>query len=154
MDGILILIGTVTGNTEHVAAELAPVFEYSGLNPITVDMFDATPALVQQYNRVLICTSTHGDGGMPDNAERFYHALKDEAPSLNHVQFAVCALGDHDYDPYFCGAAITFERLFAQLGATPVAERFEIDGGPTEDDIEQAQAWSLDVVDAMLGVPA
>jgi sulfite reductase alpha subunit-like flavoprotein len=152
MSAILILIGTVTGNAEQVAAELATVFEYAGLTPTLLDMYDATPQLVQQHTNILICTSTHGSGDLPDNAEPLYNALLEQKPELQHVYFAVCALGDHGYDPYFCEAGNLFEQLFAYLGATPVAERFEIDGEPDEPTIEQAQAWAMDVAAALQGV--
>ena len=104
MTNVLILIGTVTGNTEQVATELATIFAYEGLNPTLVDMYDATPELVQQYEYILICTSTYGSGDLPDNAEPFYNALLEQKPDLQHVRFAVCALGDHGHDPYFCEA--------------------------------------------------
>jgi sulfite reductase alpha subunit-like flavoprotein len=148
------LIGTVTGNAEQVARELATVFEYSGIPSTLVDMYDASPEIVQQHNAVLICTSTYGSGDLPDNAEPFYNALMEEKPDLAHVRFAVCALGDHGYDPYFCEAGKLFEQLFMYLGATPVADRFEIDGDPDEAIVEQAQAWALDVTEALHGVLA
>lgn len=153
MTNVLILIGTVTGNTEQVAAELATIFEYEGLDPTLVNMYDATPELVQQYEQILICTSTYGSGDLPDNADPFYNALLEQKPDLQHVRFAVCALGDHDYDPYFCEAGKLFEQLFTHLGASAVAQRFEIDGDPDPQWIEQAQAWALDVAEALQGVP-
>jgi flavodoxin len=154
MSDILILIGTVTGNTEQVASELATIFEYEGFIPTLLDMYDATPEIVQQHEYVLIGTSTYGSGDLPDNAEPFYHALLEQHPDLQRVRFAVCALGDHGYDPYFCEAGKLFEQLFVHLGATPVAERFEIDGEPDKAWIEQAQAWALDVAEALQGIPA
>lgn len=148
MRDMMILVGTETGNAEQIARALVEVFAYVELEPEIVDMFDASPELVRQSTHVLICTSTHGDGDLPANAERFVDALHAQTPDLSGVQFAVCALGDHLYDPYFCEAGKTFEQLLVTLGATPVIERFEIDGEPTDDDVEQAQAWALDVVDA------
>jgi flavodoxin len=89
---------------------------------------------------------------LPDNAEPFYNALQEATPNLQHVRFAVCALGDHGYDPYFCEAGKLFEQLFTYLGATPVAPPFEIDGEPDDAQIEQVQAWAMDVAEAFTGV--
>ena len=150
-DRVLILIGTVTGHSDDLAHELAPVFEYEGLAPTLIDMYDARPELFVDYQQVLICTSTHGDGALPDNAEPFYDALESAAPDLSMVQFAVCALGDHEYDPYFCEAGQTFASLLTRLGAAQVVPNFEIDGDLTDAVVEQAQAWALDVIDCYRG---
>ena len=152
MSDILIFIGTVTGNAEHVADELATVFAYEGLPATLLDMYDATPETVQHASNIVICTSTHGSGDLPDTTEPFYNTLLEQKPDLQHVRFTICALGDHGYDPYFCEAGKLFEQLFTHLGATPVAERFEIDGEPDEAQIELAQAWAMDVAEALHGV--
>ena len=154
MHNVLILVGTETGNAEYIATELAAALEFEGLESSIVDMFDATPALVREHAWVIICTSTHGDGDVPGNAERLLAALRQERPDLGHVRFAVCALGDHLYDPYFCEAGQTFVSLFLELGATEVIDRFEIDGEPDTAQIEGAMAWALDVAAALQGVPA
>jgi MioC protein len=154
MSKVLILVGTETGNAEYIATELAAALEFEGLESLIVDMFDATPAILREHDRVIISTSTHGDGDLPGNAERFYAALQGEQPDLSHLRFAVCALGDHLYDPYFCEAGKTFESLFERLGATKVIDRFEIDGEPDTGQIEGAMAWALDVAAAFGGVPA
>jgi MioC protein len=154
MSRVLILVGTETGNAEYIATELATALEFEELESSIVDMFDATPALVREHDQVIVCTSTHGDGDLPGNAERFYAALQREQPDLSHVRFTVCALGDHLYDPYFCEAGKTFESLFGRLGATNVIERFEIDGEPDTEQIEGAMSWALDVAAAFGSVPA
>ncbi len=93
-------------------------------------------------------------GELPADAEDFYQALQALPPDLRGTQFAVCALGDRSYDPFFCEAGKMFERLLIQLGATPVVAQFEIDGGPTAADIEQVQRWVLNLVDTLRGIPA
>lgn len=153
MSDVLILVGTVTGNADEVARGLAEIFANSDMQPVVVDMDDANPATLLAYPHIVVCTSTYGDGELPSNAEHLYAALEQERPSLQGYQIAVCALGDHLYDPHFCEAGRRFELLCAELGATVASERFQIDGGPTSDDIEQAQAWALDVVDAFCGTP-
>ena len=145
MHPVLILVGTLTGNADAVAHELAAAFELVDFVPTVLDMHDADLTIFEHYQDIVICTSTQGDGDLPPDAERFYDALETSTPDLGAVAFAVCALGDHDYDPYFCAAGTTFTALFEQLSAMRVMPNFEFDGEPTEQTIEQAQAWALDV---------
>jgi flavodoxin len=142
---VLILVGTMTGNADSVAHELAAAFELVDFAPTVLDMYDADITIFEHNQDIVICTSTQGDGELPPNAEKLYDALETTAPDLSSVAFAVCALGDHDYDPYFCEAGTTFAALFERLGATRVMPNFEFDGAPTELTVEQAQAWALDV---------
>lgn len=152
MQDVLILVGTVTGNAEQVASELETVFEYMGTPTITLDMSDATPDVLQQHPDMVLCISTYGSGELPTKAEPFYNAIQKAAPDLQHNRFAVCALGDHGYDPYFCEAGLLFEELFTELGATEIVERFEIDGDLDDFQIEHAQAWAMDVAEIFQGV--
>lgn len=145
MHPVLVLVGTMTGNADAVAHELAAAFELVGFTPTVLDMHDADLTIFDHYQDIMICTSTQGDGDLPPNAERLYDALETAALDLSAVAFAVCALGDHDYDPYFCAAGTAFTALFERLGAMRVMPNFEFDGEPTELTTEQAQAWALDV---------
>jgi len=142
---VLILVGTMTGNADSVAHELAAAFALVGFTATVRDMYDADIALFEHYQDIVICTSTQGDCDLPPNAEHLYDALETAAPDLSPVAFAVCALGDHNYDPFFCEAGATFAALFERLGATRVMPNFEFDGEPTELTTEQAQAWAIDV---------
>ena len=145
MHPVLVLVGTMTGNADSVAHELAAAFDLVDFTPTVLDMYDADLTLFEHYQDIVICTSTQGDGDLPPNAERLYDALETAALDLSAVAFVVCALGDHDYDPYFCAAGATFAALFERLGAIRVMPNFEFDGEPTELTTEQVQAWALDV---------
>jgi sulfite reductase alpha subunit-like flavoprotein len=142
---VLILVGTLTGNADAVARDLAAAFDLVDFTPTVLDMYDADLTIFERYQDIVICTSTQGEGDLPPNAEPLYDALTTAVPDLSSVAFAVCALGDHDYDPFFCEAGKTFAALFEQLGATRVMPNFEFDGEPTERAVEYAQAWALDV---------
>ncbi len=142
---VLILVGTLTGNADSVAHELAAAFDLVGFTPIVRDMYDADLIVFEHYQDIVICTSTHGEGDLPAGAKPLYDALETAAPDLGPIAFAVCALGDHNYDPFFCAAGTAFAALFEQLGATQVMPNFEFDGEPTELAVEHAQAWALDV---------
>jgi sulfite reductase (NADPH) flavoprotein alpha-component len=102
---VLILVSTMTGNADLVAHELAAAFDLVGFTPTVRDMYDADPTIFEHYQDIVICMSTQGDGDLPANAKPLYDTLEASAPDLSSVAFAVCALGGHNYDPFFCALA-------------------------------------------------
>ena len=71
------------------------------------------------HKRILIITSTWGEGEMPDNAEELWNATSASNPSLSGVHYSVCAIGDSSYDE-FCKAGEDWDEKFAALGATRI----------------------------------
>ena len=81
-------------------------------------------------DRLLLITSTYGEGEPPDNAQAFHTALHaDSAPRLEHLQFSVLGLGDSSY-PDFCQCSKEFDARFEALGAQRSAAMVECDGDP------------------------
>jgi MioC protein len=70
----------------------------------------------------LICTSTYGQGDVPDNAQSFFSAIEGGRPALAHVSFGVIALGDRTYKGTYCEGGLKFGRLLSELGARRVGE--------------------------------
>jgi MioC protein len=140
---ILLLIGTQTGNAEMVAEDMAEVLSDEGFRVHLVDMADSYAELLGEYQQVILCTSTWGDGELPDNAIDLYESIETLEPALGHILYGIMALGDHVYDPHFCAAARIFERLFDRLGATRVIDTHQIDAGPDQRDLQDAKIWAL-----------
>ena len=66
---ITILVGTMTGTAEMVAQEIEQALEAAG-HQATIRAMDGLDASVFQSGGVfLICTSTYGQGDVPDNAQ-------------------------------------------------------------------------------------
>ena len=77
--------------------------------------------------RLLIVTSTWGDGDPPDNAVGFWNFLNSNAaPNLGHLNFSVLALGDRNYSS-FCGAGRKFDEQLEKLGANRIHPRADCD---------------------------
>ena len=117
---LAIFFGSQTGNAEELAGNTAKMSKKMGFHPIVHDMDGFNPAQFADYKRVLIITSTWGEGDMPDNAEDLWAATNEANPPLSGVSFSVCAIGDTAYDE-FCKAGKDWDQKFASLGATPVS---------------------------------
>ena len=114
---LAIFFGSQTGNAEDLAGNTAKLAKKAGLAPKVIDMDGFNPAEFANYKRILIITSTWGEGDMPDNAEDLWIATNESNPSLSGVSFSVCAIGDTSYDE-FCKAGIDWDEKFVSLGAT------------------------------------
>ncbi len=113
---ILVLFGSVTGNSEYCADKTAKELRERGHEAVAENMADADPLMLKEHETVLIITSTYGDGEPPDGAEDFYHAVvKTGGMDLAHVQYSVLALGDTSYDQ-FCKCGIDFDAALETQG--------------------------------------
>jgi len=145
---ILILIGTQTGNSERVAEDVADALADEGYTSRLVDMADALPEMLEEVDRLIAVLCTWSDGTFPDNAVDFYESLVAIAPDLSGLSYGVIGLGDHLYDPYFLTAAYRLADTLDDLGAERAVPTFEIDKGPSPQDLDGAQAWALRCVEA------
>ena len=112
-----ILFGSQTGNAAGLAEKTAKMAVNYGLEPNIVDMDGLDPARLASMKRVMIITSTWGEGEMPDNADAMWNAINANGPGLASVHFSVCAIGDSSYDE-FCKAGHDWNGKLASLGGT------------------------------------
>src|SRR3972149_4881496 len=70
----------------------------------------------------LVCTSTYGQGDVPDNAKALYAALQTVRPDLSRVRYGVIALGDHTYAETFCNGGKLFDAILAELGGIRIGD--------------------------------
>lgn len=142
MDDILILVGTESGNAQMVAECLADDFAAKGRRADVVDQPDVTDAGFAGRKVVLVCVSTHGLGELPSNIQPLADALEAQRPDLSHLRYGMIALGDQTYQETFCNAGKVIDTLLADLGATRVGERLEIDACTQPVPDEVAQRWA------------
>ena len=123
---ITILVGTMTGTAEMVAQEVQQALEVAG-HQTTIRAMDGLDASVfQSGGAFLICTSTYGQGDVPDNAQALFNSLESEKPDLTGVIYGVIALGDRTYKNTYCHGGIRFDKMLTSLGAKRAGDPFAV----------------------------
>jgi sulfite reductase (NADPH) flavoprotein alpha-component len=124
---LTILYGTQTGSAEGLAKKLSKEAQSKGFAPTVLGMDDYAKADLANCERLLVITSTYGDGDPPDNATAFWAWLNsDAALSMTKLKFSVLALGDTNYEQ-FCKFGKVVDARLEALGATRVVDRVDCD---------------------------
>ena len=143
---LTILVGTMTGTAELVAQELQDALAPRGVEVEVVPMDGLDETAFEREGAFLICSSTYGQGDVPDNARDFFERLQAVRPDLSAVRYGVIALGDRTYAATFCEGGRKFDALLAELGAVRVGEPLLHDAGagtvPEEVAVEWSQSWA------------
>ncbi|HEX6977679.1 MAG TPA: flavodoxin domain-containing protein [Alphaproteobacteria bacterium] len=121
---VTILVGTMTGTAEMVAQEMADVLQQQGHRAEVLPMDNLGPDVFGRDGVFLICTSTYGQGDVPDNAMAFFARLEQERPDLSRCSFGVFGLGDRTYTDTFCFGPKRFAALLEELGARRIGDVF------------------------------
>jgi sulfite reductase alpha subunit-like flavoprotein len=138
---LTILVGTMTGTAEMVAQEAQTALDAAG-HAATIRMMDALDAGVfADGGTFLICTSTYGQGDVPDNAQEFFASLERDRPDLSGVTYGLFALGDITYRDTFCEGGIRFDTLLTELGARRVGDIVKHDASSGTLPEEVAAQW-------------
>ena len=142
---ITILVGTMTGTAQLCAQEMELALDDGDTAVQTLLMDGLDSAAFSREGVFLICTSTYGQGDVPDNARALYEDLQKKRPDLSHVRYGVFGLGDRTYAETFNYGGKRFDDILAELGATRVGERHQHDASsgvlPEETALEWCQAW-------------
>jgi MioC protein len=142
---VTILVGTMTGTAQLCAQEMELALD-DGETTVETLLMDALDGSVFSRDGVfLICTSTYGQGDVPDNARALYEHLQSARPDLSRVRYGVFGLGDRTYAETFNFGGKRFDELLAELGAERVGERHQHDASsgilPEETALEWCQSW-------------
>ena len=126
MSRVFILWGSQGGNAKNLANVIGESLT-SDFEVVVHDMGDIDPDEIHNIHRLIIVTSTYGDGEAPDNASEWMSFVKfaDEL-DLSHLSYAVIGLGD-TYYPHFCQAGKDFDQYLSNRGAHSMLKRLDCD---------------------------
>ena len=136
-DILHIVYGTQTGTAEELAFDIEKLTKDKGVSCQVFELDDISMDKLQEISKLMIVTSTTGDGEVPDNGLTFWENLSSLTKlNLSNLKYGVLALGDSShYD--FCNAGKIIDDKLKELGANRILDRQECDFD-TEGSIE----WS------------
>src|SRR2546421_2512136 len=141
---ITILIGTMTGTAQLCAQEmeLALGDDQTQVEALLMDNLDAS--VFDREGAFLICTSTYGQGDVPDNARALYEDLQRRRPDLSKLRYGVFGLGDRTYAETFNYGGKGVPDTPPAIGPSPAGARHQHDPPPGAPPEEQADAAGQD----------
>ena len=135
---ICIITGSTLGGAEYVADHLNDVLTEQGYQ---VELFNqAELADIQHQTSLLVVTSTHGAGELPENIQPLFQQIDESDLDFSQMKFGVVGLGSSDYDT-FCNAVNLVEQGLTAKGATQVCESLRIDVVNNFDHDGSAEEW-------------
>lgn len=135
---ICIITGSTLGGAEYVADNLNDVLSGQGFS---VELFNnATLSDIERQTHLLVISSTHGAGELPDNIKPLFEQIAEQQPDFSQMRFGVIGLGSSDYDT-FCNAVNIIEDTLKNCGASQVCESLRIDVANDFDHDGTAETW-------------
>ena len=142
-----ILVGTQTGVAQLVAQEIELRLDGGDMRVKILLMDDIDATVFDNGGVFLICTSTYGQGDVPDGARPFYDELLQKRPDLSAVRYGLIGLGDKGtHATTFCFAAKKFDGVLSELGAVRIGEPLFNDsnaGLPEDEAAEWMESWII-----------
>lgn len=132
----------MTGTAELVAEEIADALSAKGETTEILLMDDLNAEILNNSAAYIICTSTYGQGDIPDNGQAFVDNLSLASPDLTGVKYGVFALGDLTYNQTFCNAGNLFDEALKKFGAVRIGEVMRHDASSGELPEDQAGEWA------------
>jgi MioC protein len=135
----------MTGTAQLCAQEMELALDDGDTKVRTLMMDELDSTVFSREGVFLICTSTYGQGDVPDNARALYEDLKARRPDLSQVRYGVFGLGDRTYAETFNFGGKRFDEILTELGAQRIGERHTHDASsgvlPEETALEWCQDW-------------
>ncbi|HOK97865.1 MAG TPA: flavodoxin domain-containing protein [Bacteroidales bacterium] len=122
-----VLFATQSGNSRKVAKMLEAKANENNIAVNVLDIADFPPHQIKKEKNLIIICSTQGEGDPPLSAEEFYAYIhSNKVGKLDHLQYAVLALGDKSY-VNFCKTGKDIDNRLHALGAKRIISRADCD---------------------------
>lgn len=138
MTSICIITGSTLGGAEYVADHIHDVLNEQGFEVMLFNQASLTD--IQDKSHLIVVTSTHGVGELPENIQPLFAELSNSNLDFSAMKFGVIGLGSSDYDT-FCHAVNIVEEALSAKGATQVCDSLRIDVVNNFDHDTSAEAW-------------
>jgi sulfite reductase (NADPH) flavoprotein alpha-component len=122
---LVIGFASETGNARSLANTLYLDPEFAAFEPSITSLADFDLARFDHNDRLVVISSSFGDGEPPANAEGFLEALK-SLSDPHSLRYAIFGIGDVAY-PNFCGFTKALDATLKELGATSFVNRVDAD---------------------------
>lgn len=139
MSKITVVYGSVRGNAKAVAEASTQLLNTLGYEAELIENPTAELLQAPDMDALLICTSTTGQGDIPQNLVGLYVDIQDKFPMMIGKKAGIIAMGDSSY-PNFCGAGEKFEELMHELQSATVT-RLTIDATETREPMRDVKPW-------------
>jgi MioC protein len=151
-NNILILVATMTGTALMVAEDVADYCNNNDIETRILEMDNINiNELINNKYPVLVCSSTYGQGDVPDNAQNFYNDLKKKSPDLSHIKYALFGLGDLDtHRDTFAFGGKKFDKILSSLGAKRLNNPYYHDASEGSLPEEVAVEWFKKNIQSLL----
>lgn len=140
MANIKILVGSVYGNAQDVAEYCEETLVGKGHQVSLLRQPQLEDLLADDSELFLICTSTTGQGEIPDSLLQLYCQMKDRCPPLSGKRYGLITLGDSGYDT-FAEAGYLMDGVMQEMSCPRLGEILIIDACETMAPREEAAAW-------------
>ncbi|HUH89248.1 MAG TPA: sulfite reductase subunit alpha [Lysobacter sp.] len=125
----LVVHASQFGQAEVLAQRTAQSLHHAGQRARLVGIAQLDADALQSARRVLFVASTTGEGDAPDPAARFVsRCMGQDELRLEHLEYAVLALGDRDYQ-LFCAFGQHLDTWLRSTGARALFDLVEVDDG-------------------------
>jgi len=143
-----IFVATMTGLAEMCGKEVQGALTAAGLRSELLLMDGLDASALDDFDLLVIVSSTYGHGEIPDNGQALFAALEAGA-DLARKDYVVFALGDRTYADTFCAAGMRWDGVLAASGARRLAdvECHDASSGTLAEDVagEWATGWARKV---------
>ena len=137
MAKVIIVYGSMTGNTETLSEAIEKGIKISGIDVSIQNVSNVQPAALKDYDGIILGCSTWGDGELQDDFVSFEKEM--EKVDLSGKKAACFGPGDSAY-PQFCKAVDVLEEKLKNCGAKIIIDSLKIDG-EVESKLEEAKNW-------------